>query len=484
MRDFITTDVKSIVQRHRLMWVLLLLLLAPLIAQSPADNLAVLKSQLEDLKKEYWAFKSDSLRERKELEDNLNLLDLEVKSSYLKKNNLQEEFFLIKENQSKLEEKAEEKQAEISTLHSRLKELVEVEKKKSRGLFPYLLDTSIGKLGEVDRLIENNNHRGALTQLIAYRTYLLAEAQSSAINNKTLLRPGLEQSVAGQGIRLGFVHESFTSEQGEALLLRRTDLSGVRYEWLFDLPGDKKDDIRRGIQSAFSGNRDVIYVPLDAGQAGGKLKSIAGAERGGLLKWFIRLFESGGVLMYPLAAVAIFALVITVERSIFFRRNSRGVKTVVFQLTESINEGKKKQALDICRGNNNPVTRVVAPLLEHRIKNKTTGRELLEETMIAEMPHLEKRLSTLSVLAAIAPLIGLLGTVVGMIALFDVITLYGTNNPKILAGGISIALVTTQSGLAIAIPIILIHHLLTRVKTRLVNSVERSAVLVLNRLFP
>jgi biopolymer transport protein ExbB len=88
------------------------------------------------------------------------------------------------------------------------------------------------------------------------------------------------------------------------------------------------------------------------------------------------------------------------------------------------------------------------------------------------------------VIAGAAPLLGLLGTVTGMISLFEVITHYGTGDPKILAGGISEALITTQTGLATAIPILLIHNWLRNQSLHIQSEMEKHAIRILNRLWP
>ena len=80
--------------------------------------------------------------------------------------------------------------------------------------------------------------------------------------------------------------------------------------------------------------------------------------------------------------------------------------------------------------------------------------------MLHESPVLEKRLTTMNILAAAAPLVGLLGTVTGMVTLFDVITVHGTGNPKLMAGGISEALIATKWGLGVAIPLLISYNLL------------------------
>jgi len=92
----------------------------------------------------------------------------------------------------------------------------------------------------------------------------------------------------------------------------------------------------------------------------------------------------------------------------------------------------------------------------------------------------ERGLSALAVLGAVAPLLGLLGTVTGMINTFRVITLFGTGDPKLMSGGISEALVTTELGLAVAIPIMLLHTYLSRRTDSIVGDMEGKAVQMAN----
>ena len=91
----------------------------------------------------------------------------------------------------------------------------------------------------------------------------------------------------------------------------------------------------------------------------------------------------------------------------------------------------------------------------------------LDDAILKEMPALEKNLSLLKLLAGVAPLMGLLGTVTGMILTFQAITLFGTGDPKLMAGGISQALMTTVLGLVVAIPILLLHALRRRARAKL-----------------
>ena len=115
--------------------------------------------------------------------------------------------------------------------------------------------------------------------------------------------------------------------------------------------------------------------------------------------------------------------------------------------------------------------------------NRAGAEKSLEELFAGEVPKIEKGLSWISVFASTAPLLGLLGTVMGMIELFDVITMHGTSDPKLLAGGISVALVTTEAGLIVAIPLQLLHTFLVNRADALRGRMEKAGLAVLNALW-
>ncbi|MED5270612.1 MAG: MotA/TolQ/ExbB proton channel family protein, partial [Pseudomonadota bacterium] len=99
----------------------------------------------------------------------------------------------------------------------------------------------------------------------------------------------------------------------------------------------------------------------------------------------------------------------------------------------------------------------------------------VDEAILREVPQLEKYHSIIKVFAAVAPLMGLLGTVVGMIVTFQALTLFGTGDPKLMAGGISQALVTTMLGLIVAIPLVFLHSVLTSWSTSLIEILEEQS---------
>jgi biopolymer transport protein ExbB len=106
----------------------------------------------------------------------------------------------------------------------------------------------------------------------------------------------------------------------------------------------------------------------------------------------------------------------------------------------------------------------------------------MHERALATIPTLDRHLGMLAVLGGVAPLLGLLGTVTGMIHTFELVTIFGTGDAKLLSGGITEALVTTETGLIIAVPVLLVHAYLSRRVRGIVTSLEQTVVGFMNRM--
>ncbi len=168
----------------------------------------------------------------------------------------------------------------------------------------------------------------------------------------------------------------------------------------------------------------------------------------------------GGAVMIPLILTSLWMWALIVERTLYFRRIDK-------------DDVDMKQAVKMLSGATLPESSnglrflVVASFLKERTGNKKLDRDILDQCAMQEMSSLGRYLSVIAVLAAVAPLFGLLGTVMGMMTTFNVIALFGTGNAKAMAGGISEALITTQSGLLVAIPGLFMSAFLARRANRL-----------------
>jgi biopolymer transport protein ExbB len=171
--------------------------------------------------------------------------------------------------------------------------------------------------------------------------------------------------------------------------------------------------------------------------------------------------EKGGILMWPLILFSILALWIFLERLIHLQRADGDAERLFTTVGEHLANDKPDNAYQLARTFPGPVAAVFRTLLLAPPQSKADLEELAMMQARQEHQRLTRRLSLLNLIAGLAPLVGLLGTVVGMVRAFQsVATAQGPVNPSTLAGGIWEALLTTVAGLVVAIPALLFHHYL------------------------
>lgn len=188
------------------------------------------------------------------------------------------------------------------------------------------------------------------------------------------------------------------------------------------------------------------------------------------------LLKAGGWTMVPIIACSLIALGIIIERFWSLRKDSILPKHLVAQVWTWIKNGQfdKSKMRDL--KNSSALGEVLtAGLLNHQF-GRESMKASINEAGRGIVIRLEKYLNTLGSIALVAPLLGLLGTVIGMIKVFTVIRLEGVGNADALAGGISEALITTAAGMAIAIPTLVLHRHFTRKVEELVSGMEQEAL--------
>jgi len=225
---------------------------------------------------------------------------------------------------------------------------------------------------------------------------------------------------------------------------------------------------RRSLAAYLAGEAEALPLDPSGGQALAHLKTARGVR-----DWL----AAGGLLVWPILVLAGLALLLIFERLASLGLIKADSTKVMARLKDLTGRGRWDQGLELCQKNRrSPSCRVMAAALESRGRSREAVEAAVEEAILKQLPRLERFLPTLSVFAAIAPLLGLLGTVTGMIETFQVITRFGTSDPKLMAGGISEALITTQLGLAVAMPIIVIHHFLERRVDKVVGDMEEKGL--------
>lgn len=180
----------------------------------------------------------------------------------------------------------------------------------------------------------------------------------------------------------------------------------------------------------------------------------------------------GGVLMIPLAACSVLAVWVVVDRA-FHLRASRVIEPEIVGVIDSIEEpGDIPLARSICDKHPGPFAAIVRVALDNRERPRAELRELIEDQGRQEVSRLERGLGLLETVAGIAPLLGLLGTVFGMIQVFEVVSQQGVGQAQSLSGGISQALITTAAGLSIGIPALVGYNYFVGKAERLVLDME------------
>ena len=191
--------------------------------------------------------------------------------------------------------------------------------------------------------------------------------------------------------------------------------------------------------------------------------------------------QRGGLLVWPILAILFIGIVLSGERMLFLVRKRCNGDILIRQLDELAAKRDWPACQNLCTPfMNKPVARVLQAGLNSHKASREDMEDVLQEAILKEIPPLERFLATLGMLAAIAPLLGLLGTVTGMIDTFQIMTQFGTGDPRMMSGGISVALVTTMLGLSVAIPIMLAHTLLGRAVDNSIAQLEEKAVALVN----
>lgn len=192
--------------------------------------------------------------------------------------------------------------------------------------------------------------------------------------------------------------------------------------------------------------------------------------------------KKGGAIIWPMLALALASLVVGIFKWIQIARfkvvRQRDLEVVLLKLVE----GEPKAAFDHASKISGPAGELLRTAIEHADEKKEYIEEVLYEKMLAAKPVLESYLPFISLTAAAAPLLGLLGTVTGMITTFNMISLFGTGDPRTMSSGISEALITTEYGLIISIPALLLHAFLSRRVKSVLGSMEQSSISFINGL--
>ncbi len=422
------------------------------------EELNKLKEKLRQVRIARVNDKVDSYNKLKSMEMKVYSIEDKLTELKTKKIDMEEKLNILESEREKIKSEYNELDTKEKELKNFLNDKINEMKQRIENLSPFHKIERLKKISQVE------NFAG----LFKFLEEEISLGESSGF---------FQDIVNGKNVKIlkiGGIFSIYKSPTGEiGLLEKRKKRDEIIYFWNKNI----KSSLRKKLADVFqSEEKKPFRLPFDVTQ-GRKLKEKE--MKRGFFAWFVK----GGPVMIPIILVALSIIIMAIERFIFFRReyiNADKLMEKVLEL-ESV-PGHKDEAVKLCESTPGPVARMLKTGLRQHQKGKKIVEEMVHEQHLEEIPRLEKHLSTIAVLAGMSPLLGLLGTVSGMISTFHVITYHGGGDPRLLAGGISEALITTEFGLIIAIPAMLLHNYLSNKADKIAEDLEKNAVKLINSL--
>jgi biopolymer transport protein ExbB len=406
---------------------------------------AFLSSQVKNIQDRLKDFKQSSQLEKRQIESSLSALENQLLNAEATANKLEDEIFQIQRNS----ESAQDNQGLIEST------IIQAQSTMSEYEFPGFADNSAVEQAapsDLDKIIS----------LVEFANQTIA--QQASITEK----PGqffLTDGTAVQGkiLQVGNIASYGYSEQGAGVL-------APAGEKQFKVWQDSDPAAAEGI---FSGQRSGL-LPIFLYES--SIKAIEEKQQ----KTILSVIESGGIIAWIIAGLGLFALMLVILRTFFLNRASASTEKLLSGVVTKIEAKDVDGAIALAHQKSSSSSRVLLSALRNIDRDRDHIEDIVSESILHESGQLNRFGSLIIVIATVAPLLGLLGTVTGMITTFDIITEFGTGDPKLLSSGISIALVTTEVGLAVAIPALLFGNVLSGWAERIKDDMEKAALRAIN----
>ncbi|MEE1885994.1 MotA/TolQ/ExbB proton channel family protein [Pedobacter flavus] len=191
---------------------------------------------------------------------------------------------------------------------------------------------------------------------------------------------------------------------------------------------------------------------------------------------FIDLLFKGGWVMIPLGILAFLALVIFIERYITIRKASKDESNLMLQIKQYIKEGRLENAIALCRNNNSPLSRMLEKGLKRIGRPIKDIEGAIENVGKLEVSRLEKNTGILGIIAGIAPMLGFVGTIIGVITIFHEVSIKGAIEIGTISGGLYTKMITSATGLIIGIIAYVLYHVLNQMVEKIVLRMETDAL--------
>lgn len=462
-----------------------------------ADKLEALKVELEKARQlrdkviaKRWEDKRGDMDAREKFNQAYDDLKNRLETRNLEADRLHEEIQSLLKDAEEAEANAESAKIQFLSLASLLRDRISEMSSQVEKSFPAKVPERMQRYNQVLKAADSKRDAPAeiLKDLAGFYASEMALTREISLEKRGFTRA---DKTPGEGVllRLGMAASAYRDDKTGAVgLLIKDGGSGALnpYEWRENLPADASAALAKTLARMEKGEagEGAVAVPIDILPNQVQGKAYIQKEDKSFWKSLMHTVKTGGVFMWPLLVIPVVVLVLFFGKLYAVIRSRAGGIRLYGKAVESLPQ-KPEEAIRLAGAQpSSPVLKVIGAVAANRNKDRELAEKDVKEVLLHEVPRLERHLTTLSVLAAAAPLLGLLGTVSGLIAMFQVITQHGVNDPKLLAGGIGEALIATETGLLIAIPTLLGHNFLANRVDRLVTDMEFYALKALNTLWP
>ena len=444
---------------------------------------------LEKLEAEHWRKRYAESQLTEEHQAASRELDARYSKLSTDLGRVSEEVAASKSLTEEAEEKAQSEESAYDALNTQVKLSIDKTLGDAMGDYP------VGMNGRLIRLKQASNEAEKATPntIGAVQNYMndlliRHELTYTQSYGRETSQVGNRPDVNVNRLRLGtvFLGEVAQDNGDVQALLRSGALQGKVFEWNAALPPEMAGNVKQAVVQAGSAGENAtptVVIPLDVLQNKAIKNAITDTKELTMTEQFKEFFKKGGIVMYPLMLVAIFALLLCLERFLVLTFRGHLGRRFLKKLNALVKESRYEDAANLCLKKETSLSLVLFAVLNRARDKREDAERSLQEAMLREQPKLERRMGLLAAMGTIAPLLGLLGTVTGIITLFTVITEVGTNDARVLAGGISEALVTTETGLVIAIPVMILHGLLSEKIEKVTSEMYVQSTSLLNRIF-
>ncbi len=461
-----------------------------------ADKVEALKEELEKARQmrdkviaKRWEDKRNDMEGREKFNQTYDDLKNQLETKNLEADRQHEEIQSLAKDAEEAEAQFENAKIQFLSLAPLLRDrITEMSSQVEKG-FPAKVPERIQKYNAILKGADTkrDSPTDILADLIGFYTSELALTREISLEKRGFVRA---DKSPGEGalLRIGMAASAYRDDKTGAvgLLIKDANTGALNpYDWRENLPADASAVLASNLQKMEKGEGGTVSVPLDILPNQSQGKAYIQKEDKSFWKSLFHTVKTGGIFMWPLLIIPIIAIGLFLRKLYTILASRAGGTNLYNQAVEKLFASDSESALKICKQQpNSPVLQIIAAVAANHSKNREVAEKDVKEVILHLVPRLERHLTTLSVLAAAAPLLGLLGTVSGLIAMFQVITQHGVNDPKLLAGGIGEALIATETGLLIAIPTLLGHNWLANRVDHIVSDMEFYALKALNTVWP